>query len=141
MAKMRLILFVSTLVTQRAARQMTGYHCGYTFKGQKTSKGTLDRAITSLTFFEQSLEEKTEAQQHRRAVIRTAADFYHNTTQRPSTEEFCLAMQNSGHDVRSAEFIRTFFSSDFYGRCLVNRYGLERKNAGMAIEVPKAIPL
>ncbi len=79
-------------IAQRAARRMAGYRCGYTFKAQRTPKGTLDSAYASLDFFTHRLSEKTAAQQHRRAVTHTAAYLYHSTTKRPITEEFNLAV-------------------------------------------------
>ena len=39
-------------LAQRASREMTGYHSGYTYKAQRTQKGTLDTAFQSLTYFE-----------------------------------------------------------------------------------------
>ena len=42
-------------LAQRASRELTGYHSGYTFKAQRTVKGTLDNAVQSLTYFHHTL--------------------------------------------------------------------------------------
>ena len=40
---------------------------------------------------------------------------------RPTTEEFNLAANAHEHDVRNAEFIRTYMSQDFFGGQLLRR--------------------
>ena len=103
-------------VAQRASRQFTGYHSGYTFKAQKTPKKALDAAFTSLNYFQHTLTDKTEAQQHRRTVTHVAADVYHNTTKRPNTEEFNLSMNLHEQDAKNAEYIRTYYDAPFCGK-------------------------
>ena len=116
-------------LVKRASREMTGYHSGYTYKAQRTQKGTLDTAFQSLTYFEKNLQDKEPAAKYRRTVTKTAADFYHHTTARASTEEFNLAMNVSEHDVRQAEFIRTYRNEDFRGGALLRRYEFEKQHA------------
>ena len=127
-------------VAQRASRQFTGYHSGYTFKAQKTPKKALDAAFTSLNYFQHTLTDKTEAQQHRRTVTHVAADVYHNTTKRPNTEEFNLSMNLHEQDAKNAEYIRTYYDAPFCGKNFKARYELERKSRASPKEVVKVIP-
>ena len=127
-------------LAQRASREMTGYHSGYTYKAQRTQKGTLDTAFQSLTYFEKNLQDKEPAAKYRRTVTKTAADFYHHTTARASTEEFNLAMNVSEHDVSQAEFIRTYRDEDFRGGALLRRYEFEKQHATKTLEVAKVLP-
>ena len=129
-----------TKITQRASRQMTGYHCGYTFKPQRTSRNTLDSAFGSLQYFQCSLSQQPVMKQHRRAVLHAATDLYHNTTHRPMTDEFNLSLHNDDDDVLAAEFIRTFTSTPFQGRKLLQRYTAERKRKADDVKVQKMIP-
>jgi len=131
---------VTTVLAQRASREMTGYHSGYTFKRQRAEQGSLDSAFKSLSFFEHTLDEKPDAKQYRSMVTRTLSDSYHNTTARPSTEEFNLSMNVDEHDVRNAEFIRTFPNEDFFGGRLLRRYDLERQRKGATVRVEKVLP-
>ena len=112
-------------LAQRASREMTGYHCGYTFKPQRTAKGTLDNAVQSLTFFHHTLDSKKPALKYRRTATKMVADLYHNTTARAATEEFNLSMNADEEDVMNAEFLRTFQNNDFYGGALLRRLNLE----------------
>ena len=120
---------------------MTGYHCGYTFKPQRTSRNTLDSAFGSLQYFQCSLSQQPVFKQHRRAVLHAATDLYHNTTHRPMTEEFNLSLNNDDNDPLAAEFIRTFTSVPFPGRKLLQRYAAERKRDHADVGVQKVIPL
>ena len=104
---------------QRAAREMTGYFGGYTFKGQPVGKGAVKLLDKSLEYVRTRLEEAEESTRLRKTALRTMVDFHHSTTTRPSTEEMNLSLHVCKDDVRKAEFIRTYLSVEFCGVILL----------------------
>ena len=86
---------------------------GYIVKGQPVGRKVFQAADKSLQFFGQHLGNQDIHKRFRKAAVRTMCDFHHNTTTRPMTEEFLLAMNIEEQDVTAAEFFRTFPECNF----------------------------
>ena len=109
-------LKIQSKLAQRAQRQATGYYCGYTFKGQPVGKKFLRAAAESLNYLKSALESKTtEGQRWHRLTHTVFTDFQHRSMLRTAAEEWNLASNFEKHDVRAAEFVRTYQSQDFPG--------------------------
>eukprot|EP00959_Pyramimonas_sp_CCMP1952_P166382 3477507-Pyramimonas_sp.AAC.1 len=106
---------------QRAQREVTGYYCGYTFKGQTIGKKHMARASTALDYLTPELSAKTVTQRMHQITNRVLTDLHHRCAARPATEEWNLAMFWHEQDVTNAEFHRTFMSVTFPGGQLVQR--------------------
>jgi hypothetical protein len=102
-------------LAQRAQREVTGYHCGYTFKSQPVGKRFVKAAAEGLNQVAASLEDKSAGQKWHRITHQVLTDFQHRCIKRPATEEWNLAAHWHEHDVTNAEFLRTYRSADFPG--------------------------
>ena len=100
-------------LAQRAQREATGYYCGYTFKPQPVGKRHLRGAAECLNYMSTGLEDKTPGQQWHRITHRVFTDFQHRCMTRTALEECNLSANWDEHDVKKAEFVRTFQSNSF----------------------------
>ena len=113
-------------MAQRACRECTGYHSGYTFKGQPVGMKYLHAAAETLNYVNDSMEQKSENQKWHYITHRILQDLNHRCMARPATEETNLAAYWHPHDVTNAEFIRTYMNETFAGGILVQRLEAER---------------
>ena len=119
---------------QRATRERTGYHTGYTFKGQPVGARALRVVDKSLQYLTEKLEHSPPGRRFAAIAKRTMIDFHHSTTTRPATEETMLAMLVESHDAKSAEFMRLYTSLNFYGSTLLRALEKEQERTGDAEE-------
>ena len=117
-------------ITHRAAREMSGYYMGYTFKGQPVGKKAIKLVDKSFEYLVRNLEDTPEEKRFRRTAIRSMVSFHHSTTSRPATEETLLSMYVSDTDPTSAEFIRLYTNTEFYGTCLLRALEREEEQQG-----------
>ena len=115
-------------IAQRTQRNATGYYCGYTFKAQVAGKKELSASAESLNYMRTGLEDKTVGQQWHRVSHRVMQDMQHRCMLRTAAEEFNLSANSDDHDVKNAEFLRTYMSEDFPGGQLVKRLENEKKS-------------
>lgn len=106
---------------QRVQREITGYYCGYTFKGQTVGKKMLLKASGTLDYLTPTLAKKTATQRMHQITNRVFMDIHHRCAARPANEEWNLAAFWHAEDVTNAEFIRTYRSATFPGGQLVQR--------------------
>ena len=114
-------------LTQRACREATGYFCGYTFKAQPVGKRELKAAGECLNYMNAGLADKSVGAKWHRMTHRVLQDLQHRCMLRTAPEEVNLAINANEHDVKNAEFLRTFMSADFPGGQLVQRLEQEKK--------------
>ena len=112
-------------LAQRVCRECTGYHSGYTFKKQPIGVKYLDAAAETLNYVVDGMEAKTGAQKYHYMTHRMLQDLQHRCITRTMPEESNLAANWDEHDVKKAEFIRTYLSVDFRGSALLRRYESE----------------
>ena len=124
--KPRLLKIVSKLA-QRAQRELTGYHCGYTFKGQPVGTRYLKGAAESLSYLSTGFQDKTPGQQWHRTTHRFLTEMQNRCMSRTAPEETNLCANWNGQDVTKAEFLRTFMSITFPGNLLVRRLEAEKR--------------
>ena len=108
-------------MAQRACRECTAYHCGYTFKHQPIGVKYLDAAANTLNYVTDSMDKKKPNSKYHYMTHRILQDFQHRCIQRTAPEEQNLAANWHEHDVRSAEFLRTYMNHDFPGLLLLRR--------------------
>ena len=135
----QMFLHIASKIAQKAQRNCTGYYCGYTFKGQPSGKKCLRGIAESLNYLVTGMQDKTPGKQWHRITHRVLMDLQHRAMRRTAPEEWNLATGWHEHDVRSAEFVRTFMSRDFKGGVLLRRLEFEMKNSGER-QVLKALP-
>ena len=113
-------------IAQRACRECTGYHSGYTFKRQPIGVKYLDAASDTLNYVTEGMESKTANQKYHYITHRMLQDTQHRCIARTTPEEWNLAANWNKHDVKSAEFMRTYMNKDFQGSLLLRRHEAER---------------
>ena len=104
--------------------------------GRRYYKGQIEVCTSS----KRALARKHCINSSAKAAIRQMVDFHHSSTARPSTEEALLSMYADDHDVRDAEFIRTYQSIDFPGYKLLQRQEVEAKVKESTTTRLRAIP-
>ena len=102
-------------IAQRAQREATGYFCGYTFKRQPVGRFEMKATAQCLNFMVEKIKDRRPGQQMHRVTNRVVSDLNQRCTLRPATEEFNLSSNMDEHDVKNAEFIRTFQNVSFPG--------------------------
>ena len=112
---------VLTRLIQRVQREVTGYYCGYTFKGQCIGRKHMKRASTSLDYVTADLAQKSAGQRMHYVTNRMFRDMHHTCAARPAPEEYNLSAYWDERDVTNAEFQRTYMSISFPGGQLVQR--------------------
>lgn len=126
-------------LAQRVQRECTGYYCGYTFKGQPVGRRMVNAAQESLCHLTTGLEDKPEGQQWHRLTNRVLKDLNHCCLTRTTAEEWNLATFHDDHDMKNAEFMRSFRTIDFNGMQLLQRSEAEvKKLRGTTIQ--KVLP-
>ena len=126
-------------LAQRVQREATGYYCGYAFKRQPVGTKHLRAVGETLNYVTAGMEDKTSGQRWHRMTHRVLVDFQHRCMTRTAPEEWNLAANWQSHDVKAAEFLRTYRSDDFPGGQLVRRLEAETRGATER-EVSKVIP-
>ena len=114
-------------IAQRACRECTGYHSGYTFKRQPIGIKYLDAASGTLNYVIDGMSCKTASQKYHYITHRMLQDTQHRCIARTAPEEWNLAAYWHQQDVTNAEFIRTYRSQNFQGGQLLRRYEAEQK--------------
>jgi len=130
---------IASKIGQRAQRQCTGYYCGYSFKPQPIGSKFLRLAADSMNYLTTGMEDKAVGKQWHRITHRVLQDLQHRCMRRTAPEEFNLASNYHPHDIRAAEFIRTYRSVDFPGGALIRRFELEHSKAD-ATQTKKVLP-
>ena len=85
------------------------------------------------------MEPKTASQKYHYISHRMLQDMQHRCMARTAPEEWNLAADYGEHDVKSAEFIRTYRTQDFQGGVLLRRYEAEVSDSGSR-SMKKALP-
>ena len=75
----------------------------------------LDAAAETLNYVIDGMEQKTAGQRYHYITHRMLQDLQHRCIARTMPEEANLAANWGEHDVKNAEFIRTYQSTDFQG--------------------------
>ena len=114
-------------LAQRAQREATGYHCGYTFKRQPVGTKYLRTIGESLNYMTVAMQDKTSAQKRHRITHRILMGFQHRIVARTAPEEWNLASRWHDQDPTVAEFMRTYMSVAFPGGQLVQRLEMKEK--------------
>ena len=127
------------IMAQRACRECTGYHSGYTFKRQPIGIKYLDAAAETLNYVQEGMEKKTANAQYHYITHRMLQDMQHRCTARTAVEETNLAANWDDHDVKKAEFIRTYRTQDFPGGVLLRRFEAEMRGTETR-DVHKELP-
>ena len=100
----------------------------------------LSSAAETLNYVNAKIQEKKSAnQKYHYMSHRLLQDFQHRCIQRPAPEEWNLAANWHEHDVKNAEFFRTYRSQDFPGRLLLRRLEAEQKQQERT-DIRKVLP-
>ena len=71
-------------IALRVQRELTGYHCGYTFKRQPVGRRYLKAAAECVNHLHESLEQTRAGQRWHRLSHRLLTDFQHKCMTRPA---------------------------------------------------------
>ena len=129
------------MVGKRAAKQMIGYFGGYISKKQKVGRFELKQSIAAQPYFHKKLVGKgklSAGNQLAHVCNRMFTNLEGKGILRSGVEEYLLASEYSSFDELSAEFIRTFRHSFFFGKYYLDRYDLVHSKKDVTID--KCIP-
>jgi hypothetical protein len=132
------------LVGQRAIKQMIGYFGGYISKKQKLGRFELKQSIAAQPFLHKRLMQKgklSAGNQLAHVCNRMFTNLEGKGILRSGVEEYMLASQYSPFDELSAEFIRTFRHTFFFGKFYLDRYEALRTHKDPTIDkcLPKSL--
>ena len=116
--------------THLAARQMDGYLGGYQMKRQPVGTYELRQSSEHMPFMREKMLKQTPAHQWATIVNRVLSELEARGTMRTAQESMNLAINLYPHDVKNAEFLRTYRNADFPGNLFLARLEIERRALG-----------